>query len=151
MFGLKFEFAFLLPWLVSPVAFDLQLVLFLFELTLVVNGVSSSVLLHKVNMLTVALAMNIKDTNIVLTCTVNRIVVNGHHYYHVEIFPVLLELSLPFYLTSNRTLGLSLRRVVLSLRRILWRILSLRRIVLLLWLVDGRGRLSCDMDRCLAI
>ena len=54
-----------------------------YKLTVVVNGVHTSVLLNEVEVFTLDLAVNIKCTDSILTLAMNQVLVDDQHQLHV--------------------------------------------------------------------
>ena len=54
-----------------------------YKLTVVVNGVHTSVLLNEVEVFTLDLTVNIKCTDSILTLAMNHVLVDDQHQLHV--------------------------------------------------------------------
>jgi hypothetical protein len=110
------------------------------ELTAVVDGVHSSVLLYEINVFAVALPVDIENADLVSTFTANHLVVNNQHHFHGVSIVVLLVGTVPSARHTTHRL-MPIARIaegrMLSLGRILalGRILTLGRILSI-----GRGR-----------
>ena len=131
----------MLPDLKSPVAFHLQFPLFVvfLELTAVVDGVHSSVLLYEIKVFTVALTVDIENSDLVFTFTANHLVVNNQHHFHGVSIVVLLVGTVPSARhTTHRLMSVSRIAVgrLLSVRR--GRVLSVVTLGILLSIRRGR-------------
>jgi hypothetical protein len=130
-----------LPDLKSPVAFHLQFPLFVvfLELTAVVDGVHSSVLLYEIKVFTVALTVDIENSDLVFTFTANHLVVNNQHHFHGVSIVVLLVGTVPSARhTTHRLMSVARIAVgrLLSVRR--GRVLSVVTLGILLSIRRGR-------------
>ena len=131
----------MLPDLKSPVAFHLQFPLFVvfLELTAVVDGVQSSVLLYEIKVFAVALPVDIENADLVFTFTANHLVVNNQHHFHgVSIFVLLVGTVPSARHTTHRLISVSRIAVgrLLSVRR--GRVLSVVTLGILLSIRRGR-------------
>ena len=131
----------MLPDLKSPVAFHLQFPLFVvfLELTAVVDGVHSSVLLYEIKVFTVALTVDIENSDLVFTFTANHLVVNNQHHFHGVSIVVLLVGTVPSARhTTHRLMSVARIAVgrLLSVRR--GRVLSVVTLGILLSIRRGR-------------
>ena len=100
-----------------------------YKLTVVVNGVHTSVLLNEVEVFTLDLAVNIKCTDSILTLAMNQVLVDDQHQLHVVPWAKLLVVAVPF---ANR-------------HRLLLRVTHLR-----LYLIERKtSELGSDSQVCL--
>ena len=115
---LKLERSISVSRLHSPMS--LHLFVPLLKVSVVMYGVHSSVLLYEGKVITLALPVDIKRPDLVLTLTANRREVNDKHQLHVVVLVELLVVTVPSVRHAHLLLSVGLLLTVLL--HSLWRV-----------------------------